>query len=440
MALPVALFAMIASFALASAAVVATVDSQHGTIRDHSSKEAIAAADAGAGVALMRLNRYAKGLNSSTPCLGISGGGLVLTGVAGDGWCPEVTGTVGASSYAYRTSPPSGETMTVVATGASGTVSRRVAMTLKSSTVGGLLSGAGVIGLEDITLDNNSEIRVGVGTNGNVLLDNSATICGNIRHGVGKTAELPRSTSQCSGYSVTEGNQSLPPVSSIMPTNMENSVYRLVKCTSTDVPKGCQLDSYETNNHKGFEDTVPWNASTRTMSADTNGVLTLTGGDYFVCRLELGNNSHLIMGQHAHVRIFFDTPENCNLPPGSEQISVSQTADIQSTGYQISEGKSDMIGLYLMGSPTISTKAVFRNNSGTSNEFLLYAPNTDIYIENHATYKGPIVGKSVHLSNHANVEQDAGFEPEPIGGAKLFSRQSYVECVGASGSPPNANC
>src|SRR5436190_22862846 len=60
MALPTALFAMIASFALASVAVMSSVDAQHGTVRDRASKNAIAAADAGAGVALLRLNRFQK--------------------------------------------------------------------------------------------------------------------------------------------------------------------------------------------------------------------------------------------------------------------------------------------------------------------------------------------------------------------------------------------
>lgn len=57
-AVPTALMALVASFAIASVAVMSTVDVQQGTKRDHDSKEAIAAADAGANIALLRLNRY----------------------------------------------------------------------------------------------------------------------------------------------------------------------------------------------------------------------------------------------------------------------------------------------------------------------------------------------------------------------------------------------
>jgi hypothetical protein len=445
MVLPTAMFATIAAFGLGTAAVVTTVNAQHGTNRDNHSKEAIAAADAGASVALMRLNRYASALTAATPCLGMSGSTLVLAGVAADGWCPEMKGTVGGSSYAYRVTPQSSGGLSIVAAGSSSEVSRRISISLTSSTVGSVLEGAGVIGVEDITLNNNADIRVGVGTNGNVKLENNATICGNIRHGVGKGVSFTNNSDQCSGYGVTEGNESLPPVSSFIPSDIttNNSNYRLAMCTSTNpvkVPSGCESDSFIANGNKGFTTTVPWNPSTRVISTGQNSTLTLSGGDYFVCGLVLSNNSHLIMAAEAHVRIFFDTPENCKLKSGAEQLSLSNNTDIQATGNQGSAGKAELPGLYMMGSPTISTKATFANNSGTTNEFVLYAPNTNIVIENNATYKGVLAGKTIKLTNNATVEQDAAFKPPQIGGATLFARQSYIECVGGTGSPPNANC
>ena len=110
MALPVAVFAMVSSMALAGAAVVATVDVQQGVGRDNASKAAIAAADAGANVARERQARYGYILNQFNPCLGIDPdtGKLDAVGaeeVGGQAWCPEVSGTVGENSYSYRVSP-----------------------------------------------------------------------------------------------------------------------------------------------------------------------------------------------------------------------------------------------------------------------------------------------------------------------------------------------
>lgn len=441
MALPTALFATIAAFGLGSAAVVASVNTQRGTSRDSDSKQAIAAADAGANVALLRLNRYASALGGSTPCLGTSGTALVVTGVAADGWCPEVKGSVGRSTYAYRTTPQVvGGTMTVVATGAAGGVSRRIAITFKPTTVGSALGAEGVIGVEGIEIDNNADARVSVGTNGNIHVHNNGNVCGNIRHGVGKQAEFDNNGTQCKGYSVTEGTVSLPPVSSFMPATIatSNSNPRLVACTSTTptkVPAGCQSDTYDGS----WSGSVPWNPSTRTISTSNNATLTLGGGDYFVCRLLLSNNSHLIMADGAHVRVFFDTPEKCGLKAGAKQIDISNNADITSTGYQPALGKFDVPGFYLMGSATIPTTVEWSNNSGT-NEFVLYAPNSNILLSNNATYVGVIAGKTVHLDNNAIVKQDAGFVAPQIGGATIFQRQSYVECTGATASPPNAGC
>jgi hypothetical protein len=455
MAVATALIAMTVAFSFASAAVVYSVNTQHGTIRDHDTKQAIAAADAGANVALMRMNQFSKAVSTASPCVGISGSLLVPREAEPDGWCQQLTGTVGSATYSYRVGPSttacSGSTSCVVAVGTSNGVSRRIEVTLGTSSVGGILSRAGVIGDEDITLDNNADIRVGVGTNGNVKLSNGASICGDIRNGIGKKTTFENSSSQCSGYVKTEGNETLPAVSSFMPEGLASSWgddKRLTKCTTltatTRTPESCQLDSYS----KSWGTTIPWNGNAaskpRTIEPAQNSTLTLTGGDYFICRLYLGNNSHLIMGDGATVRIFFDTPENCGMKSGEAQIRVENNADITSSGYQPTEGKYALMGLYVMGSATIPTKIVFSNNSNGKNEagdqFILYAPNSNIYMENNATFKGAIVGKTVYLSNHAKVIQDEGFEPPNIGGSNLFSRQSYVECTGATASPPNANC
>jgi len=442
MALPTAIFATVASLGLAGAAVIGSVDVQHGTSRDQGSKNSIAAADAGASVALMRLNRYASALTTSTPCLGMSGSTLVVTGVAADGWCPEVKGTVGSSTYAYRVTPQvTGGTMSVVATGNAGGVSRRIAISFKTTTVGSALGAEGVIGVDKVEIDNNADARVGVGTNGSVHVHNNGNVCGSIRHGVGKPkTDFDVNGTQCKGYVETEGNVSLPAVSTFMPTDIatNNSNYRLFKCTKTNVPIGCQNDSY-VDKHEASFPTSPWNSTSRAITVDNGATLTLTGGDYFACSLFLDNNSHLYIGALAHVRIFFDTPENCKLKAGDNQIEVQNNADIVATGYQPTKGQFDVPGFYLMGSPTIPTSAYWSNNAGGA-EMVLYGPNTDIELNNNATYIGAIAGKTVHLDNNAIVKQDAGFKAPPIGGATLFQRQSYIECTGGSASPPNAYC
>ncbi|HEX6601473.1 MAG TPA: hypothetical protein VF030_02420, partial [Solirubrobacterales bacterium] len=204
-ALPVAMFAMIGSMALAGAAVVASVNVQVSSKRDSGSKTAIAAADAGANVAMMRMGRYAKSLATS-PCLAESGGVLVTSNPQADGWCPPVSGTVGGATYTYRASPAGVDTacpgydLCVVSTGTINGVSRRIEMAFNESTLetenpgGGLEGGGsttggsfeGMVGRDGIELSGNADIRVGIGTNGNITSSGNTSICGDIRVGIGK--------------------------------------------------------------------------------------------------------------------------------------------------------------------------------------------------------------------------------------------------------------
>lgn len=441
MALPTAIFAMVATLGLGSAAVLSSVSVQQGSHRDSDSKSAIAAADAGANIAMLRLNRYASVLSTSNPCLTVSSGSLALTKASADGWCPEVTGTVGSSSYAYRTTPLSlTGAMTVVATGSDGVVSRRIAVGYKTTTVGSALANEGLIGLDDMQIDQGADVEVGTGTNGNITIGNNANVCGNVRYGVGKDDNWQNNATQCQGYGRNEGNVTLPPVSSFMPTTIatENSNYRLVTCTQskpTKVPAGCQEDTYTGSWSNGS----PWNPNTRTLDTSNKTTITLSGGDYFMCKLVLGNNSHFVMGSGATVRVFFDTPENCGLSAGAKQFDLNNGGDITATDYDAALGKFNMPGFYFLGSPNILTKAEISNNSSGTNEFLIYAPQSEIVIKNNAIYKGVIAGKKVHFEK-ATIEQDDGYEPPQIGGATIFERQSFVECTGSTGTPPNSNC
>jgi hypothetical protein len=442
MALPTALFAMIAAVGLSSAAVVASVDTQRGTARDSSSKQAIAAADAGANIALLRLNRYASALTVATPCLGVTNGTLVLTTKSADGWCPAVTGTVGNSAYSYRVTP-AGSAMSVVSTGTASKVSRKIDVTFTPSTVGSILEKEGLIGIEDMLINGSSELHVGVGTNGNVYTNGNAEVCGNVRHGVGKDWYNNGSASQCKGYGELEAEVTLPPVSSFMPADIatNNSDYRLALCTKRTaterVPAGCEEDSFTGATRSS---TVPWNPSTRTISMNSSkSTLTLTGGDYWICKLEL-NGGQLIMGEKAPVRIFFDTPENCGIGSGGTQININGGSTISATGYNEDQQVYEMPGLYLMGSTSRTTWVNLNGNLKDENELVMYGPNTSFNINGNATYIGVIAGKKVNINGNATITQPKGYKPPEIGGATIYSRQSYIECTTAVSSPPNAGC
>lgn len=423
MALPTAMFAIIASFGMATAAVVASVDAQRGTHRDSDSKNAIAAADAGSGVALLRLNRFQSSLSAANPCVGPAGEAQTPV----EGWCPATSPeSVGGATFSYQVSAfQDGVPLSVVAVGASDGVSRRVEVGLVSLAGEWVFADERLIGQDGIQLDGTPDIRTDVGTNGDIVNDGSGTLCGNVRHGIGKTAPEP----DCDG-DVSEGNKTLPPVVPPADIATNNSNCRL----ELTCPNPTEVDSYS----KKRSSTVPWDADTRTIEISQNATLTVGGSDYFICRLVI-QNGEMIMAAGTTVRFFFDTPENCGLSPGDAQVIVTGNGNIVSTGFNPGEDAFAVPGLYVQGSPDIPTTVELTGNSGT-NELMLYAPNSDIEIGGSATWIGMMAGKSVHLHGTPNVESDPGIDPPDIFFSGLWERTRYVECSGATASPPNASC
>lgn len=422
MALPTALFAMIASMALASAAVLSSVDVQQGFGRDHDSKEAIAAADAGASVALLRLNRFQDSLSATTPCVGPAGETLVSSA----GWCPETaTESVGGATFKYRVSAYSSSgAYSVVAVGNSGSVSRRIEVGLISYSGKNVFADEKLIGRDGFTLEGTPDIRTDIGTNGNVESDGSGTICGNIRVGTGQSGE-ETAAPDCGGV-VTEGDKNLPEVTPPADIATNNSNCRLA-LTCTDKTA---VDTYT----KTRTSTKPWGSTSRKVEVASNAKLTMGGKDYFVCGLFI-NNGEVIMAAGSNVRIFVDTPENCGLSAGAVQVEISGNANIVSTGYNPSQGTYDVPGIYVLG----ESKVRLEGHSGT-NELVLYAPHSELEMGGNATWKGMFAGSSVRMHGTPRIESDPGIKAPDITFATLLGRTRYVECTGATASPPNASC
>lgn len=528
MALPVALMATVASLALAGAAVVSSVNVQSSSKRDNGSKSAIAAADAGANVAMMRLNHHAGSLSEKKPCLAFNSTTGEVEAVSAPAsepkWCSSVKGEVGGAAYSYRVSAYGSKCgsqgVCIVATGTASEVSRRIQLSLSESNLwtgvpkvqlaekelelakivgssetelkkiqenlkkaeeekskgGGM---AGLVGRESITASGNSDIHVGVATNGNLTTSGNTSICGSIQVGIGKKWTHTGNASQCSGYSVTEGNMELPSVSSFMPSDIatHNSNGRITAC-SKGLPAECQKDTYNGT----WSSTAPFDPKNRSIDLAGNTILTLGGTDYWICSLSLSGNSKLIMAKGAHVRFFFDTPEHCGT---SNQISMSGNNEITATGYQPSLGQFDVPGFYLLGSTTYTSQVSLSGNSSTTDEFVIYGPDSYINVSGNATFKGIVAGKQIAWSGNGKIEQDKGFTVPPeltsnsgaeaavktiqgevlskeeliknlkkeiielkeqiegISKGLAYNASAYVECNGgspAAGQQPNAGC
>lgn len=420
-AVPTALMAVIASFALGSVAVMSTVDVQQGTKRDHDSKEAIAAADAGANIALLRLNRFLPYLSTTHPCVGPDGEYQTAAG----GWCPSTAAEpVGGATYSYMVSAygASGE-IDVVSVGNSGTVSRRVNVALKTLSGKNVFADERVIGQDEITMEGNPRIETDIGTNGSIVNKGSGTICGNDRHGPGKEAPAP----SCDGEK-SESEKDLPAITPPANIATENDNCRLAQsCTGS---KAGQVDTYS----KKVSKTNPWDSEHRAINVASSQTLTLGGSIYFVCELNI--QGKLYIPADATPEIFVDTPENCGLKAGARQVYVGAGAVIESNAYNPAQGKYEVPQIYVLGSGRV--ELVGTPKSG--NEVMIYAPYSEIDLGGNAEWNGMIAGKLMKIHGNPVIKSDPNIQPPEITLAGNFERTRYVECVGATASPPDASC
>src|SRR4051812_3877027 len=429
LAVPTALMALIASFALASVAVISTVNVQQGTHRDHDSKEAIAAADAGANIAMLRLNRFLPSLSTSTPCIGPSG---EEQKPSAEGWCPSTAvEPVGGATYQYWISAfKANGSLEVVSLGKSGGVSRRVSVAMDSNFEDPVFADEKLIGEDNIEFNGSKPyIHTDLGTNGSIEKSGKAepTICGNDRHGPGKEAPEPT----CSGKK-TEGEKNLPKVAAPEGIQTENSNCRL----AANCPNKTDVDSY----NKNRTSTKPWDVASKGVINVTSGAtLTMGGRDYWVCGLFV-NSGEVFMPVGSSVRIFVRPPGECGLASGDVQVEITGSGKISSTGFNPQQGFFEVPGIYMLGDGEVKLEGNSSGNKELKNEFMLYAPESHIDVGGNASYNALIAGKSLTIHGSVYVESNPSIKEPDLFYESLFERTRYVECTGATTSPPNSSC
>jgi hypothetical protein len=408
-ALPTVLLMLTAAFAIASVAVIGSINSQHQTSRDLDTKDALGIAEAGAQQALVRYNAAgAKNTCVSPEALGP------------DGWCTPVTATVGGGTFTYWVKPGSGS-IDIVAQATQDGVTRRVNVTAHSASASQPFTDAGVIGRDSIFLNSNADITANAATNGDIGFANGASsfLCGNAQVGVGHLIGKPPT---CGGQ-VTQGEVILPVVDQgDVRTNNANSKF------------------FSLSPSTGQKSDICWNGATpsgaassqcgsREMYIGVQSQVTLASGNYSFCRLQLNQHSSLAIASGAVVRIYFDSPEACGYASPANQLLMEQNSSIVVNG---TSGASD-VALLFVGSETRTTTIQLSSNTSTpqtcSQHFVVYAPRTQVNLASNSYYCGAIAGKSISLASNAhitasNLAQDFELPNAPA----HYTVDRFVEC------------
>jgi len=453
-AVPTVLFMMLAAFSVVSIGVIASIQAQSGTVRDDQSKSALATAEAGVSEALLHYNGDFTP-PASQPCLLPSGSFVGAAGTLSGGWCTAVTGSDGAGTFTYQVKPTPGTgTIEIVSSGDVSGVTRRVDVMAKSVSGQQVFVDAGVKTQNGINLDANAEIHSGSATGGDITLASNAHQCGVASVGVGHhltTAgngayyQQTNCTTQLNPTSVGQQNITLPPVNQGDAATHNDNV-RITNAVAANGPTPKDLIS-------GNKSDVTWNATTRQLMVDHNSSLTLTGQTYSFCKLTLKSNSALYIAAGQTVNIYFDSPEHCDVPPGTLPVDDSRHPELGTTQMDLSSnsritsatGTPAKVAVYFVGSQTRLTNLLMSSNTQIAGScvqnFIIYAPLSHIELNSNSQYCGALAGQSLHMDSNAQVFTDADSQAFVLPGtAPHYAVSQFVECSAASANPPNSGC
>jgi hypothetical protein len=408
---------LLAAFAVASIAVISSVNAQKGTTRDMATKDSLAAAEAGVQQALVRYNA------------GAIAGACAPGDTLQSGWCVAPQGSIQpGGTFNYSVHPGAG-VIDVVSLGTADGVTRRVHVTAHSAAGNQPFIDFGVIGRDSVTLASNGEITADTATNGDVTLGNGAStfLCGNVQVGIGHDILPAGRTPSCGGQEL-QGEIVLANVNQadVRTNNNNNKFFALNPVT-------------------GKKSDVCWNGAdpngaassacgSREMYVDHNSGVTLTSGNYSFCKLTLRQNAVVQVASGSTVRLYFDSPEACGYPSGTTQLDMDSNTEITANG---TSGAGD-VALLFTGSESRVTRIALASNTFTdqncNQNFVIYAPRTEINFASNAHYCGAIAGKTIALASNAHVTTNnlaSGFSLPNAPAHYTIDR--FVECA-AQGS------
>jgi hypothetical protein len=443
---PTVTLMIVAALGMAGVAVSTSIGGQGGIVRDQGTKSALAVAESGVDQAMLHFNRYGL-VPASTPCAPVGG-----TTPDAEGWCAEVAGTaVNGGTVSYQVKPtsselPNGEVafteLEVVSVGTFAGVTRRINVSASSSSGQDMFVKAAVQSEDGISLESNAEIHAGTATNGDITLAGDAKQCGTASVGIGKELIGEKDNYYADMGCVTSGGTpiedeiSLPPINQgEVPEDNDNDRLFGQDLISGNNAEAC-WDGLDGNGVENEE--LP--CGPRELLIASNSSVTLGGEVYSFCKLTLRSNSSLYIAAGAEVKIYFNSPEECGYEPGTTQLELRSNSRITSA-----EGDPVDVALFFVGSRDTATTIKLNSESSVDGpceqNFVIYAPYTDIHLDSNTKFCGGMAGKTVHLDSNAQVWTSSGVGKFVLPNtAPHFVADRFLDCSATAAVPPDEGC
>jgi Tfp pilus assembly protein PilX len=440
-ALPVALAVLFVTAGLATVAAREAITADHQSLRDESAKRAIEAAVSGIQTAVYQTNLVQPG---SGQCVirDSTSGQLTTQALGSSGWCNPMTETLSdGASYSEQVSSVTTVTVNsltvaqrqVSSTGTANGVTRRVLYTMNAATGAQLFpSGYALLADQSISVKNNAKVTGGLASNGNITLKNNSNVCGNITAGPGKTYTHGQNTTVCSGSSTVNATQPI----ALQPVDLSGATPNDNQRIANAIAGSGTRDSCGSTCSK-----ISWSPTTRVLTVNSGGVLTLSGNVYFLCRLEIkGSGTVQIAARTTGMKMYIDTPESCGSTSGMGSVAINSTGQLVNLN-----SDPTTFQLYVAGSSKIVTNVDLSGNDVSSSNpivMVIYAPNSSVTYANNLNFTGAIVAKTIDLKNNANITYDSRVTSISSGSSvRFYQGYDYKECTGApTGTTPDTGC
>jgi hypothetical protein len=435
-ALPVAtaMLLVISLFVVAFFSVTLQVNDT--SIKDRSSKRALAAAEAGLQMALYRMNQF--GPSDPNQCF--------TTGP--DPLCQGQTDQLGnGASYTYyvtRQAPPGvlcvgrapgAMERCITSVGTAGGVQRRVQVL--ANTITGAISykSVGLMTKSLMYAGVSSEITSEVAANGIVHFGNSAKTFSNASPEIdGAVLHAPGSTYQTSGSSqqIAGGRQSVA-----TPYEFEDIKFEPIETTATNLT------------------TAGWSKSGYTAATKqwtVSGDQSLAAGIYYFCRLTMANSAKLTFSTSQPTQIYIDSPSRAgSLCEGQSNPATTYpvgTFWLENSNEFNKDGREELVEIFVHGTSFNGTRSgpsfsctpagdsphtdkcksdVLLNNSSAF-EGMINAPNTTVELNNSGKMKGAIAADKIRFNNSVVFELTDAVKDEAPATVGGIDRGNWVEC------------
>jgi Tfp pilus assembly protein PilX len=422
-ALPVVIGSLTVVTGLAVGTFAVSLESHHASSRDRDSKRALAAAEAGLQMAILKTTSLKPGAAQCVTTAVVS-----INQTTGE--CPSTLAISIGNGATYRyvvATPTSGTCATlpgfsatagkdrcITSIGSVNGIQRRLQMRFYYSPPFLPWANAGLVGKNKVDIGNNKIIDSAIGTNGEIILGNNSNAweflipTGAPNPDVGNNATVD---TQVAG----------------------GSAVRTPRVPTWEFPEIDWATPRSTHHNHQLVGIPGWDG--KYLKLGQHQDITLPGGTYYMCGLDAPNGNDINVPSGQFVKLYIDSalhnPAWCNGgDPADGRFQIKNNGKVNPL--PTNDPKAEQFAMFVHGSTNnvgdASEPDVDMNN-GAAFWGTIWAPNSTISIKNNQAVSGGFTGGSIDMKNNGGFAYDADVANQALPGTASAKNLSWTECA-----------